>query len=137
MGDEILQRHYVSLSQALLYPVDITQLLYNVKCISEKTLDEVETLETPTEDKKSILLKSLRIAVTFDYKKLKLLSYVLIKFEETKCIAERLIAEYGKVMIMLIMLLAAMNKQSIIHLPLQLNSLQTIQKIPNMLRLFN
>ena len=97
MGDDdILQKHYVALSQCLIYPVDITQLLYSAKCISEKTLDEVETLETSTEEKKAILLKALRIAVTFDHKKLKLLYSVLKKFEETNNIAERLSNDYGK-----------------------------------------
>jgi hypothetical protein len=95
MADVIFQKYYDTLSQALLYPVDIGQHLYSIGCISEKTLDEVETLESPADHKKRVLLKALKIAVVLDGKKLKLLASVLLKYDETKIIADNLTKDYG------------------------------------------
>ena len=92
----ILQHYYTALSQALINPVQVSQLLYSERCISETTLDEIETLESSLDDKKTTLLTAISTAVSSDHKKLKVLGTVLSKFEETRSLANEILSTYGK-----------------------------------------
>ena len=84
------------LSQCLINPVKVSQLLFSEKCINEETLDKIETLEGVENDKLKTLLSAIHTAVSLDHNKLKVLMTVLSKFEETKQLSERIITEYGK-----------------------------------------
>ena len=74
----------------------MSQLLYSERCISETTLDDIETLESSTDNMKTILLTAVRAAVFSDHKNLKTFAIVLSKFEETRALAKKLFSEYGK-----------------------------------------
>ena len=95
-ASDILQHYYTTLSQALIYPVQISQLLYSERYISEITLDEVETLKSSLNDKKTTLLTAISTAVSSDHRKLKVLAITLSKFEEMSSIAHQLLSECGK-----------------------------------------
>ena len=92
----ILQRHIDTLSQSLINPVKVSQFLFSERCISEETLDEMETSEESLDYKKTTLLSAIHTAISSDHKKLKVLATVLSKFEETQSLSERIISEYGK-----------------------------------------
>ena len=94
----ILQCHNYTLSQCLINPVKVSQLLFSERCISEETLDEMETLEIEDilDKKKTTLLSAIHTAISSDHKKLKMLAMVLSKFEETKMLSQRIVNEYGK-----------------------------------------
>ena len=96
MKEEALQSYLMILSQCLINPVKVSQLLFSERYISEATLEEMETLEGPLDEKKTTLLSAIRIAVSSDHKKLKVLATVLSKFKETQGLSERIISEYGK-----------------------------------------
>ena len=92
----ILQHYYTALTQSLIYPVKVSQLLYSERCISERTLDDIETLESSADNKKTILLTAVHTAISSDHKNLKTFATVLSKFEETRALANKLCHEYGK-----------------------------------------
>ena len=92
----ILQHYYTALSQALIYPVQVSQLLYSERCISEITLDEVETLESPLDDKKTTLLTAVSTTVSLDHQMLKVLATALSKFEEMQLLGDNIRSEYGE-----------------------------------------
>ena len=92
----ILQHYYTALSQSLIYPVDVSQLLYSERCISERTLDEIETLESSPDNRKTILLTAVRAAVSLDHVMLKVFATVLSKFDETRVLANKLFSEYSE-----------------------------------------
>ena len=92
----ILLRHTDTLSQCLINPVRLAQLLFSERCINEATLDKMETIEDVLDEKKTTLLSAIHTAVSSDHKKLKVLATVLSTFEETKDFSERIISEYGK-----------------------------------------
>ena len=85
-----------ALSQCLINPVKVSQLLFSERCISEATLDEMETLEGVLDEKKTTLLSAIHTAVSSDHKKLKLLASVLSKFKETTLLSEKIMSEYGE-----------------------------------------
>ena len=91
----ILQDYYTALSQSLIYPVDVSQLLYSKKCISERTLDEIETLESSADNKKTILLTAIHIAVSLDHLMLKIFATVLSKFDEMRILGNKILIAYG------------------------------------------
>ena len=74
----------------------MSQLLFSERCISEATLDKMETLEGSLHEKKTTLLSAIHRAVSSNHTKLKVLATVLSKFEETKLLFELIISEYGK-----------------------------------------
>ena len=92
----IFQSHIDALSKCLISPVEVSQLLFSERCISEETLDEMETLEGFVDEKKTTLLSAIHTAVSSDYKKLKVVAKVLSTFQETKDLSETIISEYGK-----------------------------------------
>lgn len=96
MKNEALQRYYATLQHSLIDPVKVAQLLFSERCISERTLDEIETLEKTLDEKKTSLLMAIHSAVSSNHKTLKLLAIQLSKFEEMKILSERVIHEYGK-----------------------------------------
>ena len=83
------------MSQSLINPVRVSQFLFSERCITEATLDKMETLES-TLDEKTILLSAIHTAISSDYKKLIVLARVLSKFEETKFLSEKIMSEHGK-----------------------------------------
>ena len=85
-----------ALSQCLINPVKVSQLLFSKRCISEATLDKMETLEGVLDEKKTTLLSAIHTAVSSDDKKLKLLASVLSKFKETTLLSEKIMSEYGE-----------------------------------------
>ena len=91
----VLQTSIDTLSQSLINPVKVSQLLFSERCISEETLHKMETLEGSLDEKKTTLLSAIHTAISSDHKKLKVLATVLSKFEETQGLSERIISEYG------------------------------------------
>ena len=94
MKEEALQKVFMTLSQDLNNPIEISQLLFSEKCISEATLDVIETLEIPLDEKKATLLTAMHTA---DHKKLKVLATVLSKFHETEHTYIGIVNEYDKI----------------------------------------
>ena len=92
----ILQCHNDTLSHCLIDPIKVSQLLFSGTCISEETLDKIESLQGSPDEKKTTLLSAIHTAISSNHKKLKVLATVLSKFEETKMLSERIISEYGK-----------------------------------------
>ena len=89
----VLQTSIDTLSQSLINPVKVSQLLFSERCISEETLDKMETLEGSLDEKKTTLLSAIHTAISSDHKKLKVLATVLSKFEETQGLSERIISD--------------------------------------------
>ena len=94
----IFQSHFDTLLHSLINPVKISQLLFSENCISETTLDDMETLEISLDEKKIALLSAIHTAISSDHKMLKVLATVLSKFEETKHLSDNLIREYGNML---------------------------------------
>ena len=92
----ILQHYYSALSQSLIYPIDVSQLLYSKRCISERTLDEIETLESSADIKKTTLLTAIHTAVALDHLKLKAFATVLSKFEEMRSLGSKILSTFGR-----------------------------------------
>ena len=86
------------LSQALLSPVQVSELLYSKRCVNETTLDEMERVDPSMslDDKRNILLTDIQKTVSSDYRKLKDIATVLSDVEEAKDIAYTIMTEYGK-----------------------------------------
>ena len=99
MKKDTLQSFIGEMSQCLINPVKVSQLLFSERWISEETLDKIETLKGILDEKKTTLLSAIHTAISSDHNKLKVLATVLSKFEETKSLSERIISEYGKRMI--------------------------------------
>ena len=78
----ILWCHTEPLSQSLINPVKVSQLLFSERCISEATLDKMERPEGTLDEKKTTLLSTVHVALSSDHKKLKILATVLSMFEE-------------------------------------------------------
>ena len=96
MKEDTLQSFIGEMSQSLINPIKVSQLLYSERCISEKTLDKMESLQGSPDEKKTTLLSAIHTAISSDHKKLKVLATVLSKFEEMKTLSEKIINEYGK-----------------------------------------
>ena len=94
-ASSILKANMQNLSQSMINPVKVSQLLFSEKCITETTLDKMETMEDIV-DEKMTLLSVMNSAVSLDHKKLKAFASVLSKFEEMKILSERIITEYSK-----------------------------------------
>ena len=80
----ILHCHNDTLSQCLINPVKVSQLLFSERYISEETLDKMESLQGSPYEKKTTLLFAIHSTISSDHKKLKVLATVLSMFEETK-----------------------------------------------------
>ena len=94
----ILQMNIQPLNEALVSPVQVSQLLYSKRCISEATLDEMERIgqSRSLDDKKSTLLTAMKETVSSDYRKLKDIATVLSDVKETRDIANEMMTKYGK-----------------------------------------
>ena len=92
----ILYHHNDTLSQSMINPVKVSQLLFSERCINEDTLDKMETMEGILDEKKTTLLSAIHTVISSDHKNLKMLATVLSKFEETKVLSERIISEYSE-----------------------------------------
>ena len=97
----ILQRNIQSLNEALVSPVQVSQLLYSKRCISEATLDKMERIDQSRslDDKKTTLLTGMQETVSSDYRKLKDIATVLSDVEQTRGIANKIMTKYGKILI--------------------------------------
>ena len=93
--EEAVEVIFTTDSLNLIHPVKVAQLLYSEICINETVLDEIETLESPLDEKKTSLLTAIQTAVSSDYKKVKIVAVVLSKFEKTKHLSDRIINIYG------------------------------------------
>ena len=95
------------MNEGLVSPVQVSQLLYNKRCISEATLDEMERIDQSRslDDKKTTLLTAIQETVSSDYRKLKDIATVLSDVEETRDIANRIMTKYGKIMNIVLLLL--------------------------------
>ena len=96
MKEKAIQSFIGEMSQSLINPVQVSQLLFSERCISEEILDKIETLKGTLDEKKTTLLSAIHTAISSDHKKLKVLATVLSKFEEMKTLSERIISEYGE-----------------------------------------
>ena len=94
----IFQKHIDFLNQANFSPVQVCQLLYSKRCLSEATLNEIESecQKKSLNEKKAILLTAMQQAVSSDYRKLKDISLVLTGVDNIKDIANGMLTEYGK-----------------------------------------
>ncbi|XP_019860404.1 PREDICTED: uncharacterized protein LOC109588729 [Amphimedon queenslandica] len=94
----ILQSNVQSLNEALVSPVQVSQLLYSKRCISEATLDEMERIDQSRslDDKKTTLLTAMKETVSSDYWKLKDIAIVLSDVEGTRDIGKEMVAKYSK-----------------------------------------
>ena len=93
----ILERNTQSLNEALISPVQVSQLLYCKRCISEATLNEMERIDQgrSLDDKKTTLLTTIKKTVFNDFRKLKDIATVLSDVEQTKDIANEIMTKYG------------------------------------------
>uniref|UniRef100_A0A1X7TF21 Death domain-containing protein n=1 Tax=Amphimedon queenslandica TaxID=400682 RepID=A0A1X7TF21_AMPQE len=92
----IFQRNIQSLNEALVSPVQVSQLLYCKRCISEATLDEMERMDQrrSLDDKKTVLLTAMQETVSSDYRKLKDIAIALSDIEQTRFIAIGMLNKY-------------------------------------------
>ena len=92
-----VRQHYNTvIAQALIYPVQMSQLLYSVRYISEITLDKIETLESSLNDKKITLYDAISTAVSSDDQKFEVLATILSKCEDLRLLGNNIHCEYGK-----------------------------------------
>ena len=96
MKKDALQSFIGEMSQCLINPVKVSQLLFSERCICEETLDEMESLQSSPDEKKTTILSAIHTTISSDCKKLKVLATVLSKFEETRLLSEKFISEYSK-----------------------------------------
>ena len=96
MKEDTLHCFIGEMSQCLINPVKVSQLLYSERCVSEETLDKMESLQGSQDEKKTTLLSAIHTAISSDHMKLKVLATVLSKFKEMKTLSERIISEYGE-----------------------------------------
>ena len=103
----ILESNIQSLNEALVSPVQVSQLLYSKRCISEATLDEMERMDQSRslDDKKTTLLTAMKETVSSDYRKLKDIATVLSDVDETRDIANEIMTKYGKIIIILLLVI--------------------------------
>ncbi|XP_019857908.1 PREDICTED: uncharacterized protein LOC109586179 isoform X1 [Amphimedon queenslandica] len=92
----IFQRNIQSLNEALVSPVQVSQLLFCKRCISEATLDEMERIDQrrSLDDKKTTLLTAMQETVSSNYRKLKDIATVLSDVEQTRDIADNIMTEF-------------------------------------------
>ena len=92
----ILHHYHTVLSQALIYPVQVSQMLYSERCISEITLDGIEPLEVSLNNKKTTLMTAMSASVISDHQNLRVLATVFFKFEEMRSLASKILCAYSK-----------------------------------------
>ena len=113
----ILQRNIQSLNKALVSPVQVSQLLYCKRCISEAILDEMERIDQSRslDDKKTTLLTGMQETVSSDYRKLKDIATVLSDIEETKDIANEMMTKYGEAIMIIVNFYFVIIEEKIPH----------------------
>ena len=90
----LTEQHINELSQSLF--VQVSQILFSRRCISETILDEIETLEGTLDEKKTTLMSAVNTEVSLDPKILQVLGIVLTKFKEMTSIGNSILNMYGK-----------------------------------------
>ena len=89
---QMLQKHSDRISPLTL-PVEIVQMLYTERVISKETLDEVNRLGGVLGDGP---LRTLYTTVSEEPSKLRVLTSILLKSEQTVPVANDILKEYGK-----------------------------------------
>ena len=99
----MLQKHLHSLPLIETH-LEIAQLLYSKRCINEATLDEMERIDQSRslDDKKTTLLTAIQKTVSNDYRKLKDIATALSVIKETKELADKILTNYGKALIVVV-----------------------------------
>ena len=83
--------------QSLIHPINVAQLLFSERCVSEQILDNIEIPEGSLEVKQTTLFSAICTAVSLDYQNLKVLATVLSSMEETRTVATSILQEYGEI----------------------------------------
>ena len=88
----MLQRHSDRIS-SLTIPMEIVQMLYTERVISKETLDEVNRLGGVLGDGP---LRAIHTTVSEEPSKLRVLTSILLKSEQTVPVANDILKEYSK-----------------------------------------
>lgn len=94
---EILRDYYARLASCIRDPVQLSKELFQERVISEQTLREIEPDDGQDYSgrKNTMLLRSMRAAITQDHVSLWKFAYLLTRYEETKEIGTKLLNGYG------------------------------------------
>ena len=93
---ELLQQHYDTVFQVILYPKTVAMRLYKEKVISEETMDKVTTLKSDVVEQKLELLRAIRAIIAVDHNMLKIFASVLKLYTESTKIGMKLLQDYGE-----------------------------------------
>ena len=83
MKEDTLQSFIGEMSQCLINPVKVSQLLFCERCISKEILVKKVSLQGFPDEKKTTLLFAIYTTISLDCKNLKVLPPSLSKFEDT------------------------------------------------------
>ena len=95
---DILRRYYSTLSQSILEPAHIANILHKQDVFSDGVVSSLESKIGSLSDRRAILLRALRKVVQSNYAILEILVTVLRKFPETAQIGDRIFEEYSKLL---------------------------------------
>ena len=94
---EILRKSYADLCSDIPHPRELAGILYTNHVISRATNSNVSTPGWTNHDKNSEVMRSVEIAVKFDYKKLKIFAEALRDTcPEMETIADKILRHYSK-----------------------------------------
>jgi hypothetical protein len=96
LASNILRSHYGALTQSMIHPVRIAQMLYGERIIDDNTLNIVECFSYSLSDRKTALLKALRNAIRLNNQHLEVFTAILQRDTETVPIATAIIKDYKK-----------------------------------------
>ena len=95
-ASDILRYHYGSLSQSLHYPSYVTQMLHQEEVLSEETLKTIKVIERSESERRTVLLKAIRVAVHNNYHNLEVFASVLRNTNENSQVAGLILNDYSK-----------------------------------------
>ena len=91
----VLRSYYGTLSQYLHHPINVAQLLFEEKMISETTLSHIEDSGRSQSEIKGALLKAVRQAVHINHHNLEVFASVLKMFTENVPFGDAIFNDYG------------------------------------------
>ena len=97
-ANNIFQSHFAAMLEVLKNPIQLSQVMYSKRIISETTLDIMEgpiSDEMTLDDKRRSLLATIEEDVSNDYRKLKEFGEFLTSSNKLKEMGEKLLKEYG------------------------------------------
>ena len=97
-ANNIFQSHFAAMLEVLKNPIQLSQVMYSKRIISETTLNIMEgpiSDEMTLDDKRRSLLATIEEDVSNDYRKLKEFGKFLTSSNEFKKMGEKLLKEYG------------------------------------------